>query len=190
MSHPEAPTTVPVTDGLPETSSGVGRRSFCACALALAAASAVTACGGGGGGSSSAPPPAPPPPAPTPVTTTETKVSLLGQPSGTIKDYTTTANGACPLVKGSAQGYYLVRDGGGIYAFSASCLHLGGHVVADTGGFGCPCHGSQYDLNGTVTVGPAPVGSTLQHYDVSEATPGGMLVIDPSKPVAATTRLT
>jgi hypothetical protein len=34
------------------------------------------------------------------------------------------------------------------------------------------------------------VGSTLQHYEVSEATPGGVLVIDPAKPVAATTRLT
>jgi Rieske Fe-S protein len=57
-------------------------------------------------------------------------------------------------------------------------------------GFACPCHGSQYDLNGTVTVGPATVGSTLQHYEVSESTPGGVLVIDPTRPVSATTRLT
>jgi cytochrome b6-f complex iron-sulfur subunit len=91
---------------------------------------------------------------------------------------------------GSVQGYYLVRDSSGICAFNASCLHLGGHVGPTSTGFACPCHGSQYDLNGTVTVGPAPVGSTLQHYEVSESTPGGVLVIDPTKPVSATTRLT
>jgi cytochrome b6-f complex iron-sulfur subunit len=93
------------------------------------------------------------------------------------------------LILGSAQGYYLIRDSGGIYAINASCLHLGGHINPAQAGFSCPCHGSQYDLNGTVTAGPAPVGSVLQHYEVSEATPGGVLVIDPAKPVAATTRL-
>ncbi|WP_243304414.1 ubiquinol-cytochrome c reductase iron-sulfur subunit [Geothrix oryzisoli] len=107
-----------------------------------------------------------------------------------MRDYTTTTSGSCPLVFGSPQGYYLVRDSAGIYAFNASCLHQGGHINPTQGGFGCPCHGSQYDLNGTVTQGPAPVGSILQHYQVTESTPGGVLVIDPSKPVSATTRLT
>jgi Rieske Fe-S protein len=115
---------------------------------------------------------------------------MLGQPSGTVRDYTTTASGSCPLVLGAAQGYYLVRDSAGIYAFNASCLHQGGRLNTTQTGFGCPCHGSQYDLNGTVTLGPAPVGAILQHYQVSESTPGGVLVIDPSKPVSATTRLT
>ncbi|MDR3684118.1 MAG: Rieske 2Fe-2S domain-containing protein [Geothrix sp.] len=183
MSQPEG--SAPI-----ETPSGLGRREFCACAFALAAAAAVTACSGGGGTSSVAPPPPPPPPPSSPVTTTETKTSMLSQPSGTVRDYTTTASGTCPLVLGAAQGYYLVRDLSGIYAFNASCLHLGGRISPTQTGFGCPCHGSQYDLNGTVTVGPAPVGSTLQHYEVSESTPGGVLVIDPAKPVSATTRLT
>lgn len=183
MPRPEtAPPTGPA--------GAVGRRDFCTCALAVAAAAAALSCGGGGGGGSASAPPPPPPPAPTPVTTSETKVSLLAQPSGTVRDYTTTASGSCPLVFGSAQGYYLVRDGSGIYAFSASCLHLGGHINPAQGGFGCPCHGSQYDLNGTVTQGPAPVGSTLQHFQVSESTPGGALLIDPTKPVSATARLT
>ena len=114
---------------------------------------------------------------------------MLSQPSGTVRDYTTTASGVCPLILGAAQGYYLARDSTGIYAFNASCLHQGGRISPTQTGFGCPCHGSQYDLNGTVTVGPAPVGSTLQHYEVSESTPGGVLVIDPAKPVSATTRL-
>ncbi|HEX9081150.1 MAG TPA: Rieske 2Fe-2S domain-containing protein [Holophagaceae bacterium] len=166
---------------------GLDRRTFCACALALLATAAVGCAGGGGG--ASAPPPAPPPP-PGPVTTSETKASMLAQPNGTLRDYTTTASGSCPLVAGAEQGYYLVRDSGGIYALSASCLHLGGHLNPSQTGFGCPCHGSQYDLNGTVTVGPAPVGSVLQHYLVTESTPGGSLIINPSSPVSASTRLT
>jgi len=181
MSRPEASPPV-------ETPSDLGRREFCACALAVAAAAAVVSCGGGGGGGYSNP--APPPPPPSPVTTSETKASLLGQPSGTVRDYTTTASGSCPLALGAAQGYYLARDSAGIYAFNASCLHQGGRLTTTQTGFGCPCHGSQYDLNGTVTVGPAPVGAILQHYQVSESTPGGVLVIDPSKPVSATARLT
>lgn len=173
-----------------EAPSGLDRRSFCACALAVMAATAIPGCGGGGGGggTASAPPPPPPPP-PSPITTSETKAGLLGQPSGTIRDYTSSPNGTCPLVLGAAQGYYLVRDSGGIFALNASCLHQGGHLAPGTNGFDCPCHGSQYNLNGTVTAGPAPVGTTLQHYEVSEPTPGGQLVIDPSKPVSATTRL-
>ncbi|GLH67973.1 ubiquinol-cytochrome c reductase iron-sulfur subunit [Geothrix edaphica] len=183
MSQPEpsVPTCAP---------GGLDRREFCACALAVAAAAAAVSCGGGGGGGYSSAPPPPPPPPPSPITTSETKTSLLGQPSGTVRDYTTTASGACPLILGAAQGYYLVRDSAGIYAFNASCLHQGGRLNTTQTGFGCPCHGSQYDLNGTVTVGPAPVGAVLQHYQVSESTPGGVLLIDPSKPVAATTRLT
>ncbi len=181
MPRPDASTTI-------EASSGLDRRAFCACALALAAAAAV-GCGGGGGGTSSTPQPAPPPP-PSPVTTAETKASLLAQSSGTVRDYTTTASGSCPLVAGAEQGYYLVRDSGGIFAISASCLHLGGHInPTQGGGFGCPCHGSQYDLNGTVTVGPAPVGAVLQHFQVTESTPGGVLVIHPDTPVSATLRL-
>ncbi|HJV49249.1 MAG TPA: Rieske (2Fe-2S) protein [Geothrix sp.] len=184
MSQPDPPLPT-------EAGTGFDRRTFCACALAMAAASAFSGCGGGGGGSSysAPPPPPPPPPPPSPISTTETKAGLLAQPDGTVRDYTISTNGACPLQAGAAQGYYLIRDGAGIYAISASCLHQGGHIDPSSGGFGCPCHGSQYNLNGTVTVGPATIGATLQHYEVSESTPGGTLVIDPTKPVAATARL-
>lgn len=183
MPRPDPAPQPPAPPSQP--SSGLDRRAFCACALAVAA---MAACGGGGGGGSAAPPPPPPPSGP--ITTSETKANLLALPSGTVRDYTTTTAGSCPGVLGANQGYFLVRDAGGIYAFSASCLHQGGRVnPTQAGGFGCPCHGSQYDLNGTVTVGPAPVGSVLQHYEVRESTPGGTLLIDPAKPVAAATRL-
>lgn len=158
------------------------RRGFCACALALGA---TVACGGGGG--SSTPPAGGGGGSLTPITTTDTKAGLLAQPPGTVRSY---ANGAtaCPDSLGTAQGAYLVRDATGIYAISASCLHMGGRILPSGGGFACPCHGSEYNLGGTVTVGPAPVGSVLNHYEVRESSPGAVLVIDLTKAVAASTR--
>lgn len=162
------------------------RRGLCACALALVAA---TACSGGGGGGT-APPPAPPSTGGNAiVTTTDTKAGLLAQPAGTVRDYTTSTS-SCPEAFGAAQGVYLVRDAGGIFAVSASCLHLGGRIQPGSSGFSCACHGSRYDLNGTVTVGPAPVGAVLDHFEVREAAAGGALLIDTSKKVAASARLT
>lgn len=162
-------------------SAGVDRRAFCACAAALGAS---LACGGGGGGSAAAPGGG----GSTLITTTDTKAGLLAQPAGTVRGY---ANGAaaCPDSAGAAQGVYLVRDAAGIYAISASCLHLGGRIQPAGGGFSCGCHGSQYNLGGTVTVGPAPVGSVLAHYEVRESAPGAVLVVDPTKTVGAAVRL-
>ena len=179
----DEPAVVPVVAG-----PDLDRRNLCLCACALVVASAASACGGGGGGSSPAGGGGTPPPTGV-VTTTDTKAGLLGQPAGTVRDYT-AVTGDCPGKFGSDQGYYLVRDAGGIYAISASCLHMGGRIRPVAPGFSCPCHGSKYDLNGTVTGGPAPVGSVLAHYEVRESTAGGVLVIDPAKSVTAATRLT
>jgi cytochrome b6-f complex iron-sulfur subunit len=41
-------------------------------------------------------------------------------------------------------------------AFSRRCTHEGTTVVLFGSGFFCPNHGSQFDNNGHVTVGPAP----------------------------------
>ena len=54
---------------------------------------------------------------------------------------------------------FLVWDGlTGVKAMSATCTHLGCRVRWDNGAqrFKCPCHGGQYDTNGTVTAGPPP----------------------------------
>ena len=159
------------------------RREFCACALALGA---TVACGGGGGGSSTNNPGGGG--GNTPITTTDTKAGLLAQPAGTVRSYANGAS-ACPDTLGAAQVVYLVRVATGIYAISASCLHMGGRIQPAGSGFSCACHGSQYDLGGTVTVGPAPVGSVLAHYEVRESSPGAVLVIDTSKAVGAGVRL-
>ena len=38
--------------------------------------------------------------------------------------------------------------------FSNRCMHLGCPVLATSVGFGCPCHGGQYDTQGKRTAGP------------------------------------
>ena len=48
------------------------------------------------------------------------------------------------------------RDRDGVHAVSMVCTHLGCIVKSEGEAFVCPCHGSQYKLDGTVTRGPAP----------------------------------
>jgi len=170
-----------------DANSSVCMERRCLCAGALAALSmAALGCGGGGGGSSPAPAPAPTATPTPPIATTETKASMLAMANGTAQHYGATS--ACGA--GTTQGILLVRDANGIFAMSASCLHLGGQVQTSGSGFACPCHGSTYDGNGTVIGGPAPVGAILQHYLVRESTPGGALEVDTTSQVANTVRLT
>lgn len=77
-------------------------------------------------------------------------------------------------------------DENGLYAISLVCTHLGCTVRQTPEGFHCPCHGSVYDFDGRVTQGPAP--KSLEWYGITK-TPGGQLVVDRSKPVAAGTRI-
>ena len=145
------------------------RRTFCGCALAATA----LACGGGGGGGAN---PAPTPSGGTLKTTTDTKTIFLSQPSGTIRDYRNLGN------------FWLVRDAGGIYAMTAICTHMGCTVGLPVGTtISCPCHGSQYDLGGGNVVGPAT--QPLVHFQVTEASPGGPLVMNPAVTVPASARL-
>lgn len=47
---------------------------------------------------------------------------------------------------------------GEVVAFSAVCPHEGCNAAPDDDGFTCPCHGSQFALDGSVTRGPAQDG--------------------------------
>ncbi|MCK6473603.1 MAG: Rieske (2Fe-2S) protein [Planctomycetes bacterium] len=79
------------------------------------------------------------------------------------------------------------RDGSGIYAISAICTHLGCVTKREKdGSFHCPCHGSKFAADGTVTGGPAPKG--LEYLKVSRL-PSGELVVDLQKKVPAQERL-
>ena len=53
---------------------------------------------------------------------------------------------------------YVIGGPKGIYALSAVCTHLGciTRFLSDENAIACPCHGSRFDLEGSVTHGPAP----------------------------------
>lgn len=57
------------------------------------------------------------------------------------------------------------------YAINAVCTHLGCVVPwnASENKFMCPCHGSQYNAQGKVVRGPAPLSLALVHTTVTEA---------------------
>ena len=49
----------------------------------------------------------------------------------------------------------LIHSEKGFTAISLICTHLGCTVGQSSNGFACPCHGSQFDLEGKVLHGPA-----------------------------------
>ena len=54
------------------------------------------------------------------------------------------------------QGFFLVRQGGQLFALSAYCTHRHCKLNARPDhSFSCPCHGSTFDAGGHVTEGPA-----------------------------------
>lgn len=68
--------------------------------------------------------------------------------------------------------YVIVEDGGELanYGLNAVCTHLGCVVPWNAGAdkFICPCHGSQYNKEGKVVRGPAPLSLALVHLEVQE----------------------
>lgn len=51
-------------------------------------------------------------------------------------------------------------------ALSPVCTHLGCTVRKEASFFRCPCHGSAYDLNGTVVRGPSEKPLTLYQTEI------------------------
>lgn len=76
----------------------------------------------------------------------------------------------------------IVREGDKVAAISTTCTHLGCIVSVSETGFACPCHGSRYDQDGTVTGGPAP--RALPWFQVSLA-PNGELEVDKDTEIEA-----
>ncbi|MGB3533222.1 MAG: cytochrome b6-f complex iron-sulfur subunit [Microcoleaceae cyanobacterium] len=68
--------------------------------------------------------------------------------------------------------YLIVENDGTLadYGLNAVCTHLG-CVVPWNGSenkFMCPCHGSQYNAQGKVVRGPAPLSLALAHAEVAD----------------------
>jgi cytochrome b6-f complex iron-sulfur subunit len=66
---------------------------------------------------------------------------------------------------------YIVSTADGIkdFGIGAVCTHLGCTVPWNKAAnrFCCPCHGSQYDENGKVVRGPAPLSLALAHTSIN-----------------------
>jgi cytochrome b6-f complex iron-sulfur subunit len=77
------------------------------------------------------------------------------------------------------------RDGEGVYAVSTICTHLGCVVKPNAEGFECPCHGSRFATDGTVTRGPAP--RALPWLKVSIT--GGSITVDEGATVPPGTKV-
>ena len=78
------------------------------------------------------------------------------------------------------------KDGGGIWAVSTVCTHLGCIVKREGAAFSCPCHGSRFALDGTVEKGPAP--GPLPWLAVT-AQADGTVLVDESKTVLEGTKV-
>lgn len=81
----------------------------------------------------------------------------------------------------------IVREGNKLAAISTTCTHLGCIVAISDTGFACPCHGSRYDQDGTVTGGPAP--KPLPWFKVTLA-PNGEIEVDKNNTVEPGTYFT
>lgn len=79
----------------------------------------------------------------------------------------------------------LFRDGEGVYAISIVCTHLGCIVKPTPEGFQCPCHGSRFAKDGSVTKGPAP--RALNWLKVSAS--GATVIVDEGAAVPAGTKV-
>lgn len=79
----------------------------------------------------------------------------------------------------------LFRDTDGVFAISIVCTHLGCIVKPTAQGFECPCHGSGFAADGSVTKGPAP--RPLSWLAVS--TSGGTVIVDEETTVPPGTKV-
>jgi Rieske Fe-S protein len=73
------------------------------------------------------------------------------------------------------QGFFVVRQGGTLFAVSAICTHRKCKLNTEpNGSFLCPCHGSTFDSKGRVIKGPAR--RDLPVFPVSTNENGQLLV--------------
>ncbi|CAE8735893.1 unnamed protein product [Polarella glacialis] len=94
----------------------------------------------------------------------------------TLASWVIAAKGQPDLVVGlKTDPYFLLpgQNGGAVrnFAVNAECTHLGCLVTWSKARnrFVCPCHGSQYDEQGSVIKGPAPKSLGLAHVQLADS---------------------
>ncbi len=99
-------------------------------------------------------------------------------PAGNIADY---PEGTVRFNR--EQRAYIIGTAKGVFAMSAVCTHLGciTRYLSDENVIACPCHGSRFELDGSVAHGPAP--RPLQWVEV-KADAAGNLTVDTAVVVA------
>jgi Rieske Fe-S protein len=77
-------------------------------------------------------------------------------PAGSFPDAADRETYTRVFVDNQTNPVYVYRNAGGsLIAVSGTCSHKGCGVKKTRTGFECPCHGSEYDLEGGVIHGPA-----------------------------------
>lgn len=113
------------------------------------------------------------------------RAAVLDSPSKKVRLSlpTTLDAGAAFVPPGRSMAVF--KDDAGVFAISTVCTHLGCIVKATAEGFECPCHGSRFAADGSVTRGPAP--QPLRWLKVSSA--GGQWIVDEAATVPAGTKV-
>jgi nitrite reductase/ring-hydroxylating ferredoxin subunit len=113
------------------------------------------------------------------------KAAVLSSPAKTFRVTLPESLAAGQAFEPPGRSVVLFRDEEGVYAISKICTHLGCIVRRSADGFECPCHGSRFAAEGTVTTGPAP--QPLPWLKVSVA--GNDYVVDEGATVPAGTKV-
>lgn len=82
-------------------------------------------------------------------------------------------------------GGYMVNTGGKLTSYSITCPHLGCSYAWQSGQklFVCPCHGSQFTLDGSVAKGPAE--APLSHYKFTRGSTPTEVIFEGYKVIGA-----
>jgi len=97
--------------------------------------------------------------------------------AGAVERFAT--NSVSAFVRGK---FYLARlDDGGFLALSRTCTHLGCTVpwVEEEMKFACPCHGSHFDITGSVIDAPAPRALDIYPITIENK----IIKVDTRKPI-------
>ena len=102
---------------------------------------------------------------------------------GTAADY--PRDGAVYDAYAKSHGFFLVRDGGTLYALGATCTHKKALLKSKSKALLCPKHGARFDTAGEVAKGPAR--RPLPRYAIA-ADDAGRITVDPSRVLEDDTR--